>query len=44
MAAGALLAGFALPMIGYAAYNHEVNGTFAVTSGKVSGTAPHASG
>jgi hypothetical protein len=32
----ALLAGFALPMIGYAAYNDAVNGTFAVTSGKVS--------
>jgi hypothetical protein len=32
----ALLAGFALPMIGYAAYNDHVNGTFTVPSGPVS--------
>jgi hypothetical protein len=34
--AAALLAGFAVPMIGYAAYNDDVNGTFAVPSGPVS--------
>jgi len=32
----AVLAGFALPMIGYAAYNDAVNGSFALPSGKVS--------
>ena len=32
----ALLVAFVLPMIGYAAYNDAVNGTFAVTSGAVS--------
>jgi hypothetical protein len=34
--AAALLAGFVLPMIGYAAYNDAVNGTFTVSSGAVS--------
>jgi hypothetical protein len=34
--AAALLAGFALPMIGYAAYNNHVSGTFAVPSGAIS--------
>lgn len=34
--AAALLAGFALPLIGYAAYNDVVNSTFAVPSGPVS--------
>jgi len=34
--AAAVLAGFALPMIGYAAYNDHVNGTFAVPAGPVS--------
>jgi NADH:ubiquinone oxidoreductase subunit K len=34
--AAALLAAFALPMIGYAGYNDAVNGAFAVTSGAVS--------
>ena len=32
----AVLAGFVLPMIGYAAYNDAVNGSFALPSGKVS--------
>jgi Dolichyl-phosphate-mannose-protein mannosyltransferase len=32
----ALLAGFALPMIGYAAYNEDVNGTFTVPAKPVS--------
>ena len=32
----ALLAGFALPMIGYAAYNDDVNGTFTVPAKPVS--------
>jgi hypothetical protein len=36
VAAAALLAAFVLPMIGYAAYNDAVNGTFAVPSGPVS--------
>jgi hypothetical protein len=34
--AAALLAAFALPVIGYAAYNDVVNGTFTVPSGRVS--------
>jgi hypothetical protein len=34
--AAALLAAFVLPMIGYAAYNDAVNGTFAMPSQKVS--------
>jgi hypothetical protein len=34
--AAALLVAFVLPMIGYAAYNDAVNGTFAVPSGPVS--------
>jgi hypothetical protein len=34
--AAALLAAFVLPVIGYAAYNDAVNGTFAVPSGRVS--------
>jgi hypothetical protein len=34
--AAALLVAFALPVIGYAAYNDAVNGTFAVPSGTVS--------
>jgi hypothetical protein len=32
----AVLAGFALPIIGYAAYNDAVNGSFGVPAGKVS--------
>jgi hypothetical protein len=36
VAAVAVLAGFALPMIGYAAYNDDVNGSFTVPSGPVS--------
>lgn len=36
LTAAALVAAFALPMIGYAAYNDAVNGTFAVPSGAVS--------
>ena len=32
----AVVAGFVLPMIGYAAYNDAVNGSFALPSGKVS--------
>ena len=32
----AVLVGFALPMIGYAAYNDDVNGSFAVPAGPVS--------
>ena len=34
--AAALLAAFVLPVIGYAAYNNVVNGTFTVPSGRVS--------
>ena len=34
--AAALLVAFALPVVGYAAYNDAVNGTFAVPSGRVS--------
>jgi len=34
--AAALLAAFVLPVIGYAAYNDAVNGSFAVPSGRVS--------
>ena len=34
--AAALLAAFVLPVIGYAAYNDAVNGTFTVPSGRVS--------
>jgi hypothetical protein len=34
--AGALVVGFALPMVGYAAYNDQVHGTFALPSGAAS--------